>query len=357
VDSQVKKNPLRRGALAALTTAVLLLGSTLTAAPAQAEPDDLFGELVINLVDAQGRPLAGSVTAYQTNGYCPIHLPELGESGPGAMASSYRIEVPAGNYGLQGVAPWGGVVCAGVSPCVPPGFGSAEAPPPTITSAVTVTDNGPPAVHTIRFPVPVTMSGTPRVGSVLTATVSAAQQALFAGPVNVPGLGNVMGDAEFQWRRNGSPIHGATQTTYQLAPQDAGRRIDVVVRYPAMLRLFLSSLSGGGWTVTDYTVPGVTVGKAVTRTTADLLRKRIYAGRGANVRIDVTAGRTPVTGGKVRLTIGKRKMTKTVRNGSARFALPKRLKPGRYKIAVRYRGTTSFEPSTARNLKLRVVRK
>ncbi len=37
VDSPVKKNPLRRGALAALTTAVLLLGSTLAAAPAQAE--------------------------------------------------------------------------------------------------------------------------------------------------------------------------------------------------------------------------------------------------------------------------------------------------------------------------------
>lgn len=354
----MKKNPLRRGALAALTTAVLLLGSTLAAAPAQAEPGDQLGELVINLVDDQGRPVAGSVMGSPTNGSYPFTLPESSGSGPGTMLSSYRIELPVGSYGLMAAAPWGGLLCAGVTPCVQPGFGGGVTPtPPTVTGAVTITDDGPAAVHTFRFPVPVTMSGTPRVGGVLTATVSAAQRALLAGFVNVPGLGNVMGEPEFQWRRDGAPVHGATQTTYQLTPQDAGRKIDVVVKYPAMLRLFLSSLSGGGWTVTDYTVPGVSVGKAVTRTTADLLRKRIYAGRGANVRIDVTAGRTPVTGGKVRLTIGKRKMSKVVRNGSARVALPRSLKPGRYKIAVRYLGTTTHQPSKARNLKLRVVRK
>ncbi len=72
------------------------------------------------------------------------------------------------------------------------------------------------------------------------------------------GLGNVMGEPEFQWRRDGAPV---TERPGPPVPADAsgrgpeGRRRREV---PALLRLFLSTLSGGGWTVTGYTVPGVT---------------------------------------------------------------------------------------------------
>ncbi len=46
--------------------------------------------------------------------------------------------------------------------------------------------------------------------------------------------------------------------------------------------------------------------------------------------------------GKVRIVIGKVKMTKTLRNGSIRGVLPKSLKAGKYTIVATYLGSSTY---------------
>ena len=80
-----------------------------------------------------------------------------------------------------------------------------------------------------------TISGTPTVGQTLTATPGTWS------PADVT--------FSYQWKSNGAPIGGATNSTYELTADDAGDTIVVVV-----------TGSKSGYTSVDAISPGVTVG-------------------------------------------------------------------------------------------------
>lgn len=343
----MKKNPLRRGLMAALATAALVT-STLSAGAAQAADETPTGQLTVKLVDTLGRPVLGSVLGLPGSTGESFSLPSSPD-GAAAAASSYRATVSPGSYGLVVMAPWGGLVCAGVAPCIVPGLdGDMEAP--TVTPVVSVTDGGS-TVYTVKVPLPATISGSSRIGSTLKTTLSASQQRFFEIYRTAPGIGSWIASPTVQWRRDGVAIPGATAMTYRLTSQDASRRIDAVLDYPEILKLLIN-----GWASPTYAVPGLRAGKASTRTTADLFRKRIKAGRRTGMRIDVTTDGAPVAAGRVRVTVGRWNVVKEVRNGSARATLPARLKPGRHKIVVTYLGSGAYLTSKARKLVLTVVR-
>lgn len=340
----------RLGALAALASAALLLGSTFTAAPASAAPDDDLGQLTVTVVDALGRPAPASVMAMTTDGSTSLSFPTMGGPPPYAFSHTYTDEVPEGRYGFMVMAFWGGLVCSGVSPCSPPT--GPEPVEPTVTGAVDVTDNGAPASHTVTVPVPATISGSSAVGGLLTMAISPQQQQFLGSIFGVPGV--ALGSYEVQWRRNGVAIPGATAMTYRPTNADAAQNVDAVLSYPALVRTYMSTY---GFPVSDYAVPGARVGKAATKTTVDLFRKKIKAGRSTGLRADVTSGGQAVPDGKVKVAIGKWKASKPVRNGTARVAIPTTLKPGKYQVVVTYVGSKTYLGSKAKKQTLVITKK
>lgn len=350
------QHPLRRGVTAALASVALLVGSTLAAAPAQAEPEPIAGTLTIKIVDEHGRPTPAGIQAGTADGAFWFSLPTYGgeEEQVNRPESTYTVETGPGRYGFVAMPVWGGLTCAGVAPCDATYFNGGEAEEPTVTGVVDVIA-GQEAVYTLTVPAAATISGTHRVGRVLTAKVSDAQHAMTETFAQDDIYGLLMGSYQMQWRRDGVAIPGATGPAYELTERDATRTIDVAVNYPDLMRAFMRQALG--FLPEAYVVPGVRVPKVATRTTSNLLRKRIFAGRNASIRVDVTAGRASVTGGKVQIAVGKRKVTRPVRNGSARAALAGNLRPGNYRVTVRYLGSKIHQASKARNLKLRIVRK
>jgi hypothetical protein len=83
-----------------------------------------------------------------------------------------------------------------------------------------VTSDAIRQVEKARLGGTVTISGTPIVGSTLTASAGSL--------VSVP-AGVIFGDTTYQWKRNGVAISGATGKDYTLAPDDTAGNISVTV--------------------------------------------------------------------------------------------------------------------------------
>ncbi|WP_181411005.1 CHAP domain-containing protein [Nocardioides humi] len=170
-------------------------------------------------------------------------------------------------------------------------------------------DLGPVLAGVINPTAPPTMTGTPALGEVLTATPGAYDQADAA--------------VTYQWTRNGAPIAGATAPSYQLTAEDVGT--SVAVQVTAAKPQFLAR------TETLATAQLVTSPALVT------LKTKSKKGRAiAKVRV-TAAGKLPVTG-KVLVRIGSWKREVRLENGVVKVKVP--MARGTKKVRARYLGST-----------------
>lgn len=335
----MKKNPWRRGLIAVMAASALLV-PIVASGPAAVAADDPTGTAVVKLVDAAGKPVTGQTQLMSV-------ASGTSDQPPGALTApgTYTFaDLPVGGYGVFSMSPWGGLACAGISPC--DYFMLAGAPGArTVTAAITVKDSAT-TVLTVRLPEPGAITGSAVVGKPLTLQWSTTMTNLLA----VFGMAGAGASPVVQWLRNGAVIPGATGTSYTTTGQDAGRVVSARLSYPTPGMWALMGVDAS-----PRLVAGRKITKSASRTTVDVFRKKVVRGRSPGVRIDVTAGDLPATG-KVTIKIGKRTYTKTLRNGSARVPVPGTLKPGRYKVVATYLGSASYSASKGTG-RFTVVRK
>ncbi|WP_408898694.1 CHAP domain-containing protein [Nocardioides sp. R1-1] len=177
------------------------------------------------------------------------------------------------------------------------------------TSVSPFYDLGTVVAGVVNPTTPATVSGTPALGQVLTATPGAYDQP----------------DAtvSYQWLRNGAPVPGATAPSYQLAEQDVGSSVSVQV--VGAKPQYLSH------TQTLAVSPRVTSPPVVA------LATRSKRGR-AIVTVRVTAvGKLPVKG-KVLVRIGSWRREVRLSDGVAKVKVP--MARGTKAVRVRYLGST-----------------
>ena len=320
--------------LRALSAFVLSLAAALAVAPAQAAEGD--GTLTVTLVDEHGDPMPGIIYV---------------SSGPGFInseqgTSTATFDQAPGEYGVFAITAWGGILCAGMATCdYVAVLGGSPAPDGSV-----VVKAGQDTAVTLTGATPATLSGRGRVGSPLTIDYSAGMERLLSylgsvgGPSLAPGV---------TWLRDGAPIPGATDDTYVPGAADAGRALSVRLAYTG-LALTQFQMVSGNVPVTPRTTNAIRVGKVPTKTFAILFNPVVKAGGQGKARVDVTAADRVVTG-KVTATLGDWSQTRALRNGSARFLLP-RVKPGRYAIDARYLGSAIYQASTAKPRTFTVTR-
>lgn len=178
-------------------------------------------------------------------------------------------------------------------------------------STVIQVDSGEPPAPVATAPP--TISGTPEVGSTLTATT---------GTWDTAGLTFAV-----QWKRNGEPIAGATAATYTVTAADQGTRLTAVV-----------TASKAGLTDGTATSAPVTV-KYVARVDARLSTSFSFNGNGVRVTTTVATDGDAAASGTVEVTVGSRKVTGTLDgSGRAVVRLPN-LPSGVFTVRSRYLGS------------------
>jgi hypothetical protein len=318
-----KASRLRRVALTVLGTATVLSASLL-APSAQAVPGDNKGEVSISVVDSAGQPLKAQVVLVRPNG-------QSGQSSPTGV-NTYTTTVEVVRYGIVAMAPWGGIFCAGVTPCSYYTFSGTGT---TVPGVIDVADVETLSTYTLQAPAPATVTGGTTPGTTRTVTLSPEMQQLAS-------LAGQYGGLQTEWLRDGAVIPGTAASSYTLTAEDVGHTVAPRLSYaPLMAGLFTSQM---GTDAAPLTLPGQVVGKNATRTTAEVFRDKVRAGKSTGMRVDVTSVLGDPTG-QVRITIGTWKATKTLRNGSARLPLPKSFKPGRYKLVATYMGSATHDGS------------
>ncbi|MFB9765259.1 CHAP domain-containing protein [Nocardioides kongjuensis] len=168
---------------------------------------------------------------------------------------------------------------------------------------------GPVLAGMVHPATPATLSGTPALGQVLTATPGTYDQ-----PDAVPA---------YQWLRDGVAIAGATAATYQLAAEDVGRLVSVQVS---------GTKAQYAPAVETLSAPGKVTSPAVVTLTTKPARGR------AIVRVRVSAvGKLPVTG-KVLVRIGSWQREVRLSDGVVKVKVP--MSRGTKKVRVRYLGSS-----------------
>ncbi|WP_310963140.1 hypothetical protein [Nocardioides terrisoli] len=169
---------------------------------------------------------------------------------------------------------------------------------------------------------PPSLSGTAAVGQALSAYPGA-----WAG-TPTPAF-------SYQWLRDGNRISGATGTTYWVQLRDVGHRIAARVTAHRL-----------GYRDGTATTAGKTIAKVATATGATLARSVVRRTRHAKVHVLVTGVPKPL--GKVVAYAGTKRLAAVTllayRAGSATIRLP-RLHKGKYRIRVRYLGSSVTKPS------------
>lgn len=184
------------------------------------------------------------------------------------------------------------------------------------------------------------ISGTARPGGTLTAT---------DGTWSASGL-----SFTHQWLADGSPIAGATGTSYDVKPGDVGKELSVRVTATKAGYADGSAISETV-TVTDVTPPPPPVTQAESTTTATLVRDVVKAGKRAKVRVQVALATGMRAMGRVVVRIdGKAMVEKALGSGAdgrATVTLPK-LASGEHTVRVRYLGNTRAKASSSEKLTL-----
>jgi hypothetical protein len=316
----------RPAVLALLASVALLVPALATTAPASAAPGD--GTVTLSVVDPAGQQLGGSFYLI------PVGADKYWD-GVQATGLTPAVVVPPGGYGVLAISPWGGFLCAGVTPCSASVL-TDDSTPFTVTPVVQVSEGGTTA-YPLTAPAPAQILGGNTRGSARYVEYSAPMKEL----LSVYTLG-IYGGVTTQWVRNGVDIPGATAPAYTVADSDVGTTLSTRLAWSGYIQ---SQFTNAGLPAGPRVLPGVAIARSRTTTTVDVFRSTITAGKSIGFRADVTSGSDPAIG-TVRLKIGKVTITKKLRNGSVRGLLPRSLKPGKYKIVATYLGSSVFEPST-----------
>nr|WP_237448179.1 N-acetylmuramoyl-L-alanine amidase [Nocardioides flavescens] len=167
------------------------------------------------------------------------------------------------------------------------------------------------AAATIKLKKDYAISGTPVVGSVLTADGGKFKPAETA--------------VTFQWTRAGVAIDGAVAQTYQLTEADIGQVVGCVVS---------GSLPGSA-----AVQQGVSISGGVASVPTLAVRTQRKPGGKAIIHVEVTAPGVALPDGTMTVRVGKGSRTVTLKKGKAvaRFV---GLKPGRYRVRCQYAGGT-----------------
>lgn len=318
-----------RRLVAALTLSLATLG---LAAPSGAAET---GTLAITVVDEHGDPMPGQLGV----------LAPAGGGAPGGIGiSTLTSDLPPGEYAVVTMTPWGGMQCAGMTDCT---YAALLGGAVDTDGTVTVRSGQTTQVR-IEGRTPLRVAGPARVGKRLSVTWSPGMQTL----VELFGLSGGGLAPQIQWLRDGTPIAGATGSTYRAVGADAGRTLSARATYSDLARAQMEAMSGQP--VTPRTSNRLEVAKVRTEAFATLGDSTIPAGRQGRVRVEVTAPGQIVTG-KVRLTVGSWSRTSSLRNGSARFVLPA-LNPGRYAVDATYLGSSVYMTAEAATKTLTVER-
>jgi cohesin domain-containing protein len=165
------------------------------------------------------------------------------------------------------------------------------------------------------------VTGTARVGSVLTATAPTWDQAGVT--------------AGYQWLVGGTAVPGATSATYRPTVSNLGKAVSVVVTGTKTDHVTGQSASAA-----------VKVGKAVTRTALTVGRKKIKAGKLVRVKVKVSATGVVPTG-KVTVTLAGKKLhpAVTLKDGKAAFTVKVKGKQGLRNLVVSYAPGAAFTAS------------
>lgn len=178
------------------------------------------------------------------------------------------------------------------------------------------------------------VSGIPVTGQVLSGT---------PGSWSAPGL-----TLAHQWLRDGAPIAGATAASYTLVAADAGA--EVALRVTAAR----AGYADGVATSAPVAVTGPTRAKV-----ALSVRRTLVAGARSRASVRVTGAHDP--GGRVVLTLrsGGRSVSVGARlaDGRARLDLPRRLRPGTYRVVASYAGDELHRAATSATVTVKVVEK
>lgn len=195
--------------------------------------------------------------------------------------------------------------------------------PVTVTEGEVIVSTSPPIV-----------SGTPVAGSRLSTTPGTWSQS--------------SARYTYQWLRDGTPIGGATSSSYRLEPTDAGRRIGVEV-----------TAQRTGYASGSARSEMVQVDKLTSTTSSQLSNKRIRRGKSVRVSVTVDVPDVAAPVGRVRILDGRRTVKTvtltTARAGDLTVRLRK-LKAGKHQISARYLGNESTMGSSSRRTRL-VVRR
>ncbi|WP_344044885.1 Ig-like domain repeat protein [Nocardioides panacihumi] len=178
------------------------------------------------------------------------------------------------------------------------------------------------------------ISGTPRLGAQLSATSGSWS----------PGGARYT----YQWLRNGSPIAGATASSYRVGLADVAKALSVRV-----------TATIAGRTPGTATSAVVRVPKVASRSTLSLKSATVRRTKQATVTITVTASGIPGPTGTIQiLAKGHVIATKSLtagQHGKLTFRLPK-LKRGRYPLVMRYAGSATVSASQSSSVTLKVTR-
>jgi hypothetical protein len=178
---------------------------------------------------------------------------------------------------------------------------------------------------------PPTVSGTPSVGGFLTA-----RNGLWT-----PTSGVMF---KYQWLRDGAPIVGAASTVYRVTEVDITHTLSVQVVG-----------TKAGMTDGVATSAGVVVPKVSSITSVTAFPTTITRSQRAKLTIRVNASAVTKPTGTLVIKDGRKTVKKITlkesNNGIRTYRLP-RLKVGKHKIKVTYRGSTTVNKSKSKTLKL-----
>lgn len=189
----------------------------------------------------------------------------------------------------------------------------------------------------IRFTVKPRVTGTARVGKLLTAD---------PGQWTGGAEGSGPPSYSYQWLRDGAAISGAIAQTYQVSAADAGRALSVLV-----------TATRPAYKAGRFTTAALTVAKLTPRLSATLARKTVKPGQAAVLRIVLRVADLASPTGAVKVLDGTKVLRKAAFTASRKGRLVVKLgklAPGVHRLRAVYAGSDVATRATSKVVTLTV---